>query len=168
MGALVRPLYSSLLVVSLAFGAYAQDRVKADRPVEMTAKGGLSVNLKAQTGHAKGDVIIRRDDVVVCCDEADANFAGNKVQRVECRGRVVIVRPDGTWARADLAVFEAATDKITLSGGAIVRSAEGALDGEHIVYEISTDKLVVEGKKSSFRFNPQGSPGQPERKCPPP
>ncbi|MFO0725183.1 MAG: LptA/OstA family protein [Myxococcota bacterium] len=163
-----RALLSAGLAGALALSAVADDRVKADRPVEMTAKGGLSVNLKAQTGHAKGDVVIRRDDVTVCCDEADATFADNKIQRVECRGRVVIVRPDGTWARADLAVFEAKSDQVTLTGGARVKSPEGTLEGEKIIYQISTDQLEVAGKQSRFHFVPKSSPGEPERRCPPP
>ena len=67
----------------------ARERLGADaRPVEMTAVGGLSIDLKRQVGVAKGDVVIRRDDVLVCCDEAEAKYAANKIERVTCKGRV--------------------------------------------------------------------------------
>jgi lipopolysaccharide transport protein LptA len=138
-------------------------------PVDMTSRGGLKVDLKKQIGVAKGDVLIRREDVLVCCDEAEAHYNGDQIERVECRGRVVIVRKDGTKARADVAVFEADKDVVTLKGAARVRSPEADLAGEVIVYDIGQDKLDVAGKNSRFRFKPGTSaPLELERPCPPP
>lgn len=142
---------------------------KGDRPVEMSAAGGLSVDLKRQVGIAKKDVYIRRDDIEVCCDEAEAHYAGNRIERVECRGRVVIVRPDGTRATADEAVFVAVADRVTLRGRAEVRAKDAHLTGERIVYDIGEDRLEVEGTKSRFRFEPgkAAAPPPPTRACPP-
>ena len=138
------------------------------RPVEMTAQGGLEVDLKKHIGIARKDVMIRRDDVLVCCDEAEARYRGDRIERVECRGRVVIVRPDGTRARADFAVFDAQADRITLTGSARVQAPEADLAGETIIYDIAGDRLDVRGKKSSFRFTPDaGPPLELERACPP-
>lgn len=134
----------------------------------MTARGGLHVDLKAQTGKAKGDVVIRREDITVCCDEADARFSGDRVERVECRGNVVIVRPDGTKARADVAVFDAKADTVTLSGAARLISSDADLAGEAIIYDIAADKLEVKGKDSKLRFAPgEKSDVSLGRKCPP-
>lgn len=144
------------------------DRLKDGRPVEMSARGGLKIDLKGQTGKAKGDVLIKRDDILVCCDEADAQFDGDQIQRVECRGRVVIVRPDGTRARADVAVFDARADQVTLSGAAKLRSNETDLEGESIIYDVARDQLEVTGQKSKFRFSPgPKKPLELERACPP-
>src|SRR5688572_17699164 len=118
------------------------------RPVEMTAKGGLSIDLKQKIGIAKRDVVIKRDDVLVCCDEAEARYQSNKIERVTCKGRVVIVRPDGTHATAGLAVFIASEDKITLTGSAHVKTEAADLEGEKIIYDIKNDRLEVEGKHS--------------------
>ena len=136
----------------------------------MTAKGGLKVDLEAKVGVATGDVTIRRKDVIVCCDTATAKYTGERIERVECRGRVAIVRPDGTRARADVAVFDATKDRITLTGKAKLRSAEADLEGSVIVYDIAADKLDVQGEQSRFAF--RGASAQPppldlERTCPP-
>lgn len=136
----------------------------------MTARGGLHVDLKRQLGTAHGDVTLRRDDVLVCCDEADAKYSGNRIERVTCRGRVVIVRPDGTRATADLAVFVAKEDRVTLSGGARVSTGDGDLTGDRIVYDIGADRLEVDGGRSRFKFVPgQGGTSEPilSRPCPP-
>jgi lipopolysaccharide transport protein LptA len=144
------------------------------RPVEMTSSGGLSVDLKAKIGVAKGDVLIKRDDVLVCCDEAEARYLANKIERVTCRGRVVIVRPDGTRATAGVAVFIASENRVTLTGQAHVISEAADLQGEKIIYDIKNDRLEVEGQKSKFKYSP--APGQPinakdqpqvGRPCPP-
>ncbi|MEE2900922.1 MAG: LptA/OstA family protein [Myxococcota bacterium] len=138
-------------------------------PVEMTAKGGLRVDLERKLGFAKQDVVIRRADVTVCCDEAVASYSENKIETVECRGRVVIVRPDGTTARADRAVFLANKDQLSLTGTASLKSATTQLTGEEIIYDIAKDKLFVKGKNSRFRFIPQDKPKnkrRAERKCP--
>jgi lipopolysaccharide transport protein LptA len=149
-------------------GAAAARLGARDAPVEMQARGGLSVDLKGQIGRARGDVVIRRADVTVCCDEAVAHYSGDRIERVECRGRVVILRPDGTRARADLAVFEASKDLVTLSGAARLRSAEADLAGETIVYDIARDVLDVKGDKSRFVFGPSALPPLDlGRRCPP-
>lgn len=138
------------------------------RPVEMSAAGGLSVDLKRHIGIAKKDVVIRRDDVTVCCDEAEAVYSGNQIEKVTCKGRVVIVRPDGTQATADLAVFLAAQDQVTLSGNAEVVTPEAKLSGEKIIYDIGKDQLEVAGKKSRFQYGPKkGAATPPVRACPP-
>jgi lipopolysaccharide transport protein LptA len=150
-----------------------KDRLQANtRPVEMTARGGLHVDLKRQTGTAKGDVLIRRDDVLVCCDEADAKYSGNRLERVTCRGRVVIVRPNGARATANLAVFVAKEDRLTLSGMARVLTEDGDLTGDRIIYDIGQDRLHVDGGRSRFKWAPGPGPKAdaeaPSRPCPPP
>lgn len=138
-------------------------------PVEMTAKGGLRVDLERKLGFAKNDVVIRRADVTVCCDEAVASYSQDKIETVECRGRVVIVRPDGTTARADRAVFVANKDQLSLTGTAVLESDTTELTGDEIIYDIAKDKLFVKGKNSRFRFVPQDrskTRSSAERKCP--
>lgn len=132
----------------------------------MTAKGRLRVDLKRQLGIAERDVVIRRRDVIVCCDKAEAAYEGDQITRVECRGRVAIVRPDGTRARADAAVFEAKIDLLTLSGSARVRAPTADLVGEVITYDVARDVLEVSGGPSRFRFKPS-EPMADERPCPP-
>jgi len=137
-------------------------------PVEMTAKGGLKIDLEKRIGYAETDVVIKRADVTVCCDKAVAKYTKNRIQSVECKGRVIILRPDGTVARADRAIFQADKDKVKLSGTAKVRSEDTELEGDEIVYDIAQDKLKVRGSNSRFRFVPKNLPAMKlERQCPP-
>ncbi len=140
---------------------------RAARPVELTAAGGLSLDLSRGVGVARRDVVVRRDDVTVCCDEAEARYAANRLERVTCRGRVEIVRADGTRARADVAVFVASEDRITLSGKAEVFARDARLEGERIVYDIGADRLEVEGAASRLRYRPDALAAPPGRACPP-
>jgi lipopolysaccharide transport protein LptA len=155
-----------VFVAILALGQVVPD----NRPVEMTSSGGLSIDLKQKIGIAKGDVLIKRDDVLVCCDEAEAKYQANKIERVTCKGRVVIVRPDGTRATAGIAVFIASEDKVTLTGAAHVITEAADLQGEKIIYDIKNDRLEVEGQKSKFKYSPGqkiSTPEPPQRPCPP-
>lgn len=133
----------------------------------MRAEGGLEIDLEKKIGRASGDVVIEREDVIVCCDEAEAQYSQQRIERVTCRGDVVIVRPDGTKARADVAVFVADQDAVTLFGKAQVYAPDAMLSGDRIVYDIGRDKLSVEGKGSRFAFEPKGKKAPPLRACPP-
>lgn len=145
----------------------APPRLSGDKPVAMRSKGGLEIDLEKKIGTARDDVVIERDDVTVCCDVAEAHYSGQRIEQVTCRGRVVIVRPDGTKATADVAVFIADRDNVTLTGRAKVYSPEATLRGERIVYDIGRDKLKVEGKDSRFTFQPKGAKAPALRACPP-
>jgi lipopolysaccharide transport protein LptA len=102
----------------------------------------------------------------VCCDEAEASYAGGKIEQVTCRGRVVIVRPDGTRASAGVAIYRAAEDTVTLTGQPNVFAKDAHLSGETIVYDIGKDKLEVAGKRSKFSFVPANK-APAMRACPP-
>ena len=162
-----------LLGLVILFGAPSKnsktDRLgTGDLPVEMTSKGSLKIDLEKRIGHAENDVVIRRADIIVCCDRATAKYAKDRIESVECMGRVVIVRPDGTVAQANRAVFKADQDRVKLSGLAKVRSEDTLLEGDEIVYDIGKDKLEVRGANSRFRFVPKDLPEMKlERKCPP-
>lgn len=160
-------MWALLLLPWFAAPPAGGTRAAHDRPVEMQSSGGLEVDLKRNVGVAKGDVVIRRDDVTVCCDEAEAHYRGNTIERVECRGRVVVVRADGTKAVADVAVFDARKEQVSLSGRARVRSESADVEGQLIVYDIRQDQLSVKGKDSRFRFRPPAAPLELPRSCPP-
>jgi lipopolysaccharide transport protein LptA len=165
----VRVAIAPLLLLMTGAEPAQPDRIQANsRPVEMSSSGGLSIDMKRQVGFTKGDVVIKRDDVLVCCDEAEAKYAGSKIERITCRGRVVIIRPDGTRATANLAVFEAAADKVTLTGEAHVVKEDSAITGSRIIYDIGRDHLEVDGSRSTVKFKQPGKDEIPSRPCPPP
>jgi lipopolysaccharide transport protein LptA len=147
--------------------APSQDRLRTEgEPVELSSKGGISIDMTRNVGIAKNDVVIKRKDVTVCCDEAEAIYSGGKIDQVTCRGRVVIVRPDGTRATAGVAVYRAASDSVTLTGKANVFAKDTHLSGEKIIYDIGKDRLEVAGKQSKFTFSPDAK-APALRACPP-
>lgn len=166
MGA-VHPFFLMAVVIA-APPPSAADLGKDPQPVVMTARGGIQVDLKRRVGVAHDDVVISRDDVTVCCDRAEAVYDKDKIRKVTCTGRVVIVRPDGTKASAHEALFEAVANRVTLQGGAKVWSKDAHLTGARIVYDIGLDTLSVVGGDSRFSFDPKGSkPPTDLRACPP-
>lgn len=156
---------STALLIAAPGGA--ADRLAKDRqPVQMYAEGGIQVDLERRVGVATKDVVIWRDDITVCCDRAEAEYDERQIRKVTCSGRVVIVRPDGTQAAADLAVFEAKVNAVTLEGGAKVWTKDARLSGARIVYDIGKDKLSVVGGSSRFAFDPKGkAPPRGLRRC---
>ncbi len=156
------------IMASVAAGPPASmaDLQKDPQPVVMSAKGGIQVDLKRRVGVATDDVVISRDDVTVCCDRAEAVYDKDKIRKVTCTGRVVIVRPDGTKASAHEALFEAVANRVTLRGGAKVWSKDAHLVGTRIVYDIAKDTLKVVGGPSQFTFDPKGKkPPKTLRAC---
>lgn len=164
----VRP-FSLLLALGLAAPGPLGKLKKDDRPVHMRAKGGIQVDLKRRVGVATNDVVISRDDVTVCCDRAEAVYDEQRIRKVTCTGRVVIVRPDGTKAAADAAIFEADANAVTLKGRARVWTTDARLTGKRIVYDIGADTISVVGGESRFAFDPKGkTPPSNLRACPVP
>ena len=138
-------------------------------PIEMTAAGGIELDLERQRGTARTDVVIRRGDVTVCCDEARADYRGGRIVRLACHGRVVIRRADGTRAVADEAEYVAAQDALTLKGRVRLEAREATVSGTRLVYDIRRDRLNVVGEKSRFAFTPAPSTVRPPvRPCPAP
>ena len=137
--------------------------------VEMTAAGGIELDLERQIGKARTDVIVRRGDVTVCCDEARADYRGGRIVRLACRGRVVIRRADGIRATADEAVYVASRDALTLSGRVWLDTKDATLSGTRLVYDIRRDRLHVVGAKSRFAWTPGLSTARRSvRPCPKP
>ncbi len=136
-------------------------------PLAMHAKGGMQVDLKRRIGIAKGGVTIERNDVRVCCAQAEAHFEKRRIKKVRCEGSVVIVRPNGTRAYADLAVFDADRDQVVLEGKARVDSEQAQVEGKRIVYDIAQDRIEVRGQGSRFDFDPEGAKRKKGPPCPP-
>lgn len=166
----VRAMIWPLLLVCAAPFDPARVGGAEQGPVRMSAQGGIQVDLKRRVGVAKGDVVIRRADVTVCCDEAEAEYEADRIRKVTCRGDVVIRRPDGTVAVAHEAIFEADASALTLSGDAKVYTKDARLSGARIVYDIKNDALqVAGGGPSRFAFDPKGTElPQGLRPCPGP
>lgn len=131
--------------------------VPADAPIEMTADGGLTIDFDRQTGRAEGNVVIRRTDMIVCCDRADARFNRGRIAQVRCEGDVVINRVDGTRITAEALQFEAVHHRLVLTGRVVAQRPDGQLTGARMVYRLDKDELQVSGPGSTLRLRPPPS-----------
>ncbi|MEL7369018.1 MAG: LptA/OstA family protein [Myxococcota bacterium] len=137
-------------------------------PVEISAKGGMSVDLEKGLGRAEGDVVIRRRDLVVCCDRAEAVYAKGQIRAVACRGNVVIRRTDGTRIVAEQVNFQPGRKRLALSGRVKVWRSDGQLTGDRMTYALDTGRLEVRGARSTLKLTPDGDPPPAAPKCPRP
>ena len=149
------------------WGAGAE--VSRSDPIEMTADGRMTVDLARRVGRAEGGVVIRRRDLVVCCDEAKAKYGRDAIEAVSCQGRVVIRGVDRTVITARSVEFRVDVNRLTLKDDVIVWRPDGRLSGPHVEYDLSTKRLEVKGPGSAFRYTP-GSPSAlpATRSCPKP
>ena len=135
------------------------DPALRNQPVEITADGGLVVDLRRGLGRARGNVVIRRPDLVVCCREAEASYASGRVTSFSCRGDVIINLQHGGRITAAQAEFRATAERLTLSGDVVVDRAEGRLSGPKLEYDIREDRLQMSGPGSALRLTPEAGKG---------
>ncbi|MEM7674526.1 MAG: hypothetical protein AAF449_00835 [Myxococcota bacterium] len=128
----------------------------SNAPIEIRAKGGMVVDLERGIGRAIGGVIIQRRDLVVCCDRADAAYAGGRVKAIACRGHVMIRRVDGTVITAEQVNFQPGRQRLALSGGVKVWRLDGQLSGDRVEYALDTGRIEVFGPRSVLKLMPIG------------
>ena len=145
--------FSSLVAAGVVCSRAAAEP-KIDVPLEMTADGGLIFDLVRRIGRAEGNVIVRRHDMVVCCDRAEAKLKNARIDSVRCEGDAVIRRLDGTRITADHVQYDAAHNLLTLTGRVVAQRADGELAGAKMVYRLDQDRLEVTGPRSTLRFIP--------------
>ncbi len=161
--------FGAAVVVAVCDGAGAPPDRDAQAPIEMTADGNLTIDMVKRIGRARGNVIIRRRDFVVCCDEAEARYGAKTIEKVSCRGNVVIHTVGPTRITAGWAEFRVAADRLVLRGGVVVWRPRGRLTGRRIEYDLSAERLDVSGPGSSLVFSPDGGAlPAAARSCPQP
>ena len=153
----------------IASGVSAPDAIADGRPipVEMTADEGLVVDLAKGTGLARGNVVLRRGDLVVCCDRAEARYGKAGIDRIACRGRVIVRHGEQTLISAQTIEFQVASNRLLLRGQVDVWRKEGRLRGNKMVFDIDSERLEVSGAQSRLIWAPTVLPPA-RRSCPKP
>lgn len=157
-------------LAALAWGLVASPEPEgrlARAPIEMSSDGGIRIDLRRRTGTAEGHVVIRRRDLVVCCDRAVARYGSDRISEVTCRGNVVIHRADGMRIMAAQARFVADRERLVLTGGVRVWREEGYLSGQRIEFDLARDRLDVRGPGSTLVLA-EGATPPPSPACPRP
>lgn len=83
---------------------------------------------------------------------ASAGMASGDIDHIIAEGEVHFVRPDlDQRARGDRAVYEAATDAVTMTGNVVLTNTNGVLRG---------DSLVLQVGKGRTTLTPAAKPGE--------
>jgi lipopolysaccharide export system protein LptA len=103
----------------------------------------------ARTIHAERLTLYYRDDqkrVGRSAAGGEGERAGN-LERVDAKGQVRIT--EGTRiVTGEEAVFEQQSQKITMTGGAVMRDGENIIQGDKIVVFLNENRGVVEGTEN--------------------
>ena len=159
-----RFLYS-VCVLFLAAPAFAAtgsgNGLQKDQPIEISSdkldvfqdehKAIFSGNVIAIQGTTnmrslKMTVYYRQDDSKKTAKPAAAksdDSAAQGISRIDAEGNVVFTTPTET-ARGDLAVYNADTDTIDLTGNNVTLTRDqNVLKGNHLIYNMATDRSVL-------------------------
>lgn len=141
-----------LVIVSVVtpFVVDAQKREKQSRANREAPTGPLDfrcdkMNLasKPYRVRCRGNIVARRDDLLVCCDRFEGiSDESGQWREFTCIDRVRAVRGDELmWSKR--AHFDLETGNLTLTGEPRLRRGANVLDGETIVIETETDRARV-------------------------
>jgi lipopolysaccharide export system protein LptA len=150
-----------------------------DKPIHIEAQR-LEVRDKDKVATFSGDVQVVQGDTELRCKtlvvfyEPDKNAPGapaapataggaatgeQKIKRLEARGGVVVTQNDQI-ATGDNALFEMASNTVTLNGNVVVTQGQNVLRGERLVVDLNTGvSKVFSGKGGDGRVQGLFLPG---------
>ncbi|MDX8398300.1 MAG: lipopolysaccharide transport periplasmic protein LptA [Mariprofundaceae bacterium] len=129
-------------------------------PVEIESEQ-MNVDHLNHKAEFKGGVHLVRGDFDLRCDRLLAYYQDNELQRAEAFGRVRMQQGDKRGA-SNKAVFDQASDVLTLIGEASVEDGQGVIRGEKIVHHINGGQTqVMQGEGGRVRLNIESDGVQP-------
>ena len=113
----------------------------------------MSVDHLHNQAEFKGGVHLVRDDFDLRCDRLVAYYSENELQRAEAFGRVRMQQA-GKRGAADKAIFDQASNILTLLGDASVEDKDGVIRGDIITHNVYTEQTqVIQGKGNRVHLN---------------
>jgi lipopolysaccharide transport protein LptA/LPS export ABC transporter protein LptC len=94
----------------------------------------------------EGNVAVKGEDMTLFCDTINVTSTGDAVDKLDARGKVVI-NSKGTLAKSGRAVYYLKDDMVTLEDSPRVTKDKVDMQGQKIVYSLSSGKISVEGPK---------------------
>ena len=151
---LKRVVAATLLAGCLAIGG-AQAQIRGDAPVDIAADSWEAVNSEG-LAIWRGEVEVVQEQTRLRCSELRARFrragaaagpgAGatwGDVEQMTCVGPVYYVTPTQS-ARADNAVYEGATETITMTGNVVVTQGQNVATGDRGMVNTRTNDMRLE------------------------
>jgi lipopolysaccharide transport protein LptA/LPS export ABC transporter protein LptC len=110
--------------------------------------------LKDNTYIFEGNVVIKGEKMDVFCDKVNVLSTEEAMDRIDATGRVRIVSK-GTIAKSERAVYYLKDDRVVLTEHPKLVRDNVEMEGETVVYNLSTDKFSVEKPKMRIEQRPR-------------
>jgi LPS export ABC transporter protein LptC/lipopolysaccharide transport protein LptA len=106
----------------------------------------FSYDVKQNVYTFAGSVAVKGEDMTLFCDTIDITSTGDAVDKLDARGKVII-NSKGTLAKSGRAVYYLKDDRVTLEDSPRITKDKVDMQGQVIVYSLSTGKFSVEGPR---------------------
>jgi lipopolysaccharide export system protein LptA len=143
--------------------AFSGLSVESDKPVKIEADQ-LEVFDDKKMAVFSGNVMVKQGKTTMQTTELKVHYAGEgsaiegdsqqRVSKLEATGKVV-VKADGQTATGDWAVFEMASQQVTLGGAVVLSQGKNVLRGTQLIVDLQTgqSKLVSEAPSGNATGN---------------
>lgn len=127
-------------------------QIEADR-LEVRDQEKLAV-YQGNVRVLQGETLLKTAELrVFYAGQAAGGAPGSSVERIEASGGVVVKSAEQT-ATGDRAVFEMATDIITLSGNVVLTEKDNVVRGERLTVNLKTKEARIEGGRVQTILSP--------------
>ncbi|MGA1192304.1 MAG: LptA/OstA family protein [Bdellovibrionota bacterium] len=93
------------------------------------------------------NVELIHEDMTLTCDRLEATYSPeNVIQKITARDNVFIIRDEGTQARSELAIYDKATDTITLTINPEIQENGSIVNADTIRIFLKEDRSEAEGE----------------------
>lgn len=93
------------------------------------------------------NVELIHEDMTLTCNRLEATYSPeNVIQKITARDNVFIIRDEGTQARSELAVYDKATDTITLTINPEIQENGSIVNADTIRIFLKEDRSEAEGE----------------------
>jgi lipopolysaccharide export system protein LptA len=133
---------------------------ESENPIQIEADR-LEVRDKEKVAVYAGNVQVRQGETVLktaqlrvfYTGEAAGATPGSSVSRIEASNRVVVQSGSQT-ASGDKAVFEMASDRVTLTGNVVLTEGDNIVRGSKLVVDLKSRKARMEGDRVQTILTP--------------
>jgi lipopolysaccharide export system protein LptA len=165
-GVLVSGLAACMLLIAAASGpahaqavsdAFSNLSVDSNEPVRIEADT-LEVSDADKTAVFSGNVVVNQGNTSMQTAKLIVHYIGEgtatevsgsqRVSKLEATG-MVVVKAEGQTATGDWAVFDMATQEVTLGGDVVLSQGKNVLKGTQLVVNLETGKSTLVSEQST-------------------
>lgn len=121
----------------------------SDQPIQVDADS-LEVRDKEKKAIFRGNVVVVQGEMTLRTVELWVDYEGDKtagdkqnIRRLEAKGRVLVTTKDQETS-GDWAVYEVATEKVTIGGKVVVTQGTNVINGTRLVVDLATGRTHFE------------------------